>query len=610
MKRIVLFIFLLSGINAHSTIHYVTSLGDSGAGSVRDLIGAAASGDTIEFSVAGTITLVTGEISINQDLTILSSGAANLTLSGNSSNRIFDILAGKVHINSISFENGTTSNSGGAIQNASSDTVTIEKCVFNSCVAAFDGGAIVNDGAFLNIYQTSFTNNLANFDGGAIRINTGTVRIEGSCFNGNTSNFSGAGIRIVGGTCDLINSTLSGNTALLNGGGFEGTMNLINCTITGNTAQNGGGAKPESSTFRNCIVYGNTSTGVGPNFDGAIISHGNNLVGDTAGSDGFASSDLKGLDPLLDILGLNGGYTATHALLGSSPCVDAGTCVNTPSIDQRDVTRTGIPDIGAYEFGGIAFVVNQVSEMLCDGDTIIFGSQLLDSTGVYSETFTNITGCDSTVEITVSLVPVYFTAFANSICSGDTMVFGSQTLTTSGIYTESYSTVYFCDSILELNLTVISPDVNVVQSGTMLTAPATSTAYQWIDCNTNQAIPGETSQIFTATVNGQYAVIVTENGCTDTSACMAVSTVDISKLTSRPVQVYPTSTSGKIAVVFQDVEKTIIVRILNLLGEVVFENAFSNQDNIQVDLAKFDSGSYIIQIDDSRQVTSQRVFKY
>ena len=48
----------------------VTSTADSGAGSLREAIDLAGAGDTIEFLVAGTITLTTGPLVVTRDLTI------------------------------------------------------------------------------------------------------------------------------------------------------------------------------------------------------------------------------------------------------------------------------------------------------------------------------------------------------------------------------------------------------------------------------------------------------------------------------------------------------------------------------------------------------------
>lgn len=610
MKIKLLSILLLLNLGAFATVTSVTSLGDAGAGSLRDIILNANAGDTIDFSVAGTITLTGGEISISQNLVILSSGSANLTLSGNSANRIFNISAGKVYINSVSFENGVFTGSAGAVKNSSTDTVTFDKCVFNFCSATADGGAIHHDGAMLSMLECTITNNNANNDGGGLFINSGDVLISNSTFNGNTSGNAGAGIKVLSGTCTMINSTLSGNTAIGPGGGFDGTILSTNCTITGNSASDGGGANSANAEFQNCIIYNNTAAGSSPDLIGAIISNENNLVGDTTGSTGFLPSDIIGLDPMLDVLGFNGGFTTTHALMSSSPCIDAGFCRSAPRMDQRETPRVGYPDIGAYEFGGTAFVTNMVSQSICAGTQLSFGTLTLDTAGTYSQVFLSTESCDSTVELTLSLLSTYNETATDMICQGDSLTFGTQTIYIGGVYTELFSSVLSCDSSVELTLTVISPDLTVVQSGKTLNATATATSYQWLDCSTNQIIPNDTNQLFIATANGQYAVIITENGCTDTSACYPVTTVGISQNTFTDfVNVFPTDASDYVNVEFKAVNKITTLKIIDVLGKNVFQENYSDTKNIRIDITDLKPGNYFLQIETEENSSSHRFLK-
>jgi hypothetical protein len=77
--------------SALGTTRTVTSLNDSGAGSLRDTIAASASGDTIVFAVTGTIVLTSSSLDVNHDLTILGPGASSLTIARQSTSnfRIF-----------------------------------------------------------------------------------------------------------------------------------------------------------------------------------------------------------------------------------------------------------------------------------------------------------------------------------------------------------------------------------------------------------------------------------------------------------------------------------------------------------------------------------------
>ena len=73
---------------------------DSGAGSLRQTIVAAGSGDTILFTntVSGTIMLTSGGLAIAKNLTIQGPGANVLTVDANDSSRVFNVSAGTFNV--------------------------------------------------------------------------------------------------------------------------------------------------------------------------------------------------------------------------------------------------------------------------------------------------------------------------------------------------------------------------------------------------------------------------------------------------------------------------------------------------------------------------------
>src|ERR687886_49436 len=91
----------------------VTNTNDSGPGSLRNAIASAATGDTIQFasSLANkTITLTSGQLFINKNLTIDADSVGQLTISGNNSSRV--ILTGestKVSLKNLIIANGRVS---------------------------------------------------------------------------------------------------------------------------------------------------------------------------------------------------------------------------------------------------------------------------------------------------------------------------------------------------------------------------------------------------------------------------------------------------------------------------------------------------------------------
>src|SRR5262249_35005295 len=85
----------------------VLNLNDSGPGSLRD--GLASGDDTIDFApkLSGTITLTSGELLVNNSVTINGPGAGKLSISGNDASRVFDIAAGfDVTISSLTITHG------------------------------------------------------------------------------------------------------------------------------------------------------------------------------------------------------------------------------------------------------------------------------------------------------------------------------------------------------------------------------------------------------------------------------------------------------------------------------------------------------------------------
>ena len=92
---------------------------------------------------------------------------------------------------------------------------------------------------------------------------------------------------------------------------------------------------------------------------GNTISAGFNLIGDRSGCAlATISSDIVGADPMFDTnLKDDGGSILTLAILTGSPAIDAGNSAADDGVgnhctaqDQRDNSRVGRCDIGAYEF--------------------------------------------------------------------------------------------------------------------------------------------------------------------------------------------------------------------------------------------------------------------
>jgi hypothetical protein len=249
--------------------------------------------------------------------------------------------------------------------NNGSSTMTLTDCTVTGNTAQNGGGGVVNRGT-VNLTNCAISGNGASGPGGGV-VNTGTANLTNCTISANTATNGGGLSSNQGLRATLINCTVSDNTATNNGGGLYdsiGPANLTNCTVSGNTAASSGGGllnRNGTATLRNTIVAANTAV-TAPDFSGAVVSQGNNLIGKIDGSSGWVSpgagnSDLTGtiakpLNPVLAPLGNYGGPTQTVALLPGSPAIGAGSIGVVPAMltaDQRGLARGSRVDIGAYQ---------------------------------------------------------------------------------------------------------------------------------------------------------------------------------------------------------------------------------------------------------------------
>jgi hypothetical protein len=102
-----------------------------------------------------------------------------------------------------------------------------------------------------------------------------------------------------------------------------------------------------------------------------------------------------------------------------------------------------------------------------------------------------------------------------------------------------------------------------------LAAAANATAYQWIDCNTNEAVAGATDQSFTPIQNGSYAVqLFFGNGCSTTTGCYNVTMDGIDQLHQGIVSAYPNPGDGEVRFNLNAMRG--VLSVYNALGQTVY----------------------------------------
>ncbi len=387
-------------------VREVTNCADDGStGSLRALVAASISGDTIDLTglACDRITLTEGVIDIEvDDLTLRGPGASALTIDGNAADRVLRHAAsGTLTIENLTLAHGrhvatgTDIGYGGCL--AAAGNVILSGSVVRDCTAigvgSYGGGVLSGPLTMRNSTisgNTAFgdhpTNGTAAYGGGAFSYG---VDLVDSTISGNSAIGThnpplshweiGGGLFVARNGGIIERSTIDNNYAMRFAGGLtqEGDLILRNSTISGNRARDddGGGMRVRQVTavfIENSTIAGNQagSFGGGVSFinhalpslvassliannrsgSGDIdiestmplsISGSHNLVGRSAGPLLMPGDTITG-DPLLAPLAANGGSTRTHALGAASPARDRGSNPQALATDQRG---TGFPRV-------------------------------------------------------------------------------------------------------------------------------------------------------------------------------------------------------------------------------------------------------------------------
>ena len=249
----------------------------------------------------------------------------------------------------------------------------------------------------------------------------------------------------------------------------------------------------------------------------------------------------------------------------------------------------------------------------------------------YTVTITDDNGCISTAVANVSDIgaPTVTSSSVDVSCNGlnngsiDNNVFGG-----TGTYTYSWSNLETTEDIMGLtagmytytitdgagcqstgSVTITEPnsiDVAIMSSGaTITTNNSTATSYQWMDCNSNTIISMETGQSFTAIANGDYAVIITEGFCVDTSVCFNVTAMGMTESEkNEQISIFPNPNSG-VFTIKASFKGT--YTIANELGQKIKAFDLNADNNYSISIDGLSNGVYFITGINNQQVTNQKI---
>ena len=367
--------------------------------SLREAIAAAVSGDTIDFSVTGTINLnQNSPLVINKSLTVSGPGASFLTI------RAFDptpatkngdgmqvLLINDADPESLSTVTLTGITITGADRNFvdgagiyTTENLTLDGCVVSDNRTTGQGGGIYshNTQALQNtlvVRNSTITGNSAiNSEGGGIRKRYGSLLIENCTISNNTAAYAGGVSGADGGIIVQVSgSTFAGNhstqTNMIFGGGaifcYNAMLTVSDSSITGNSAANGGGINTRQTwvTVSNSTLSNNTATTDGGAIwvtDLGVTLTDCVIQGNTAGTKGGGVQSQSSLTVTRTTIS---GNSATSTTSGSG----GGVSSSSPML----LVDSTINNNSARYGGGIAissFGTTQIVRSTLSGNTATF----------------------------------------------------------------------------------------------------------------------------------------------------------------------------------------------------------------------------------------------
>jgi hypothetical protein len=251
----------------------VTSLSDSGPGSLRAALAQARDGETITFSqqLDGKTIQLTEDLTLNKKVTVQGLQDGTISIStGRTGKGIVIGEQAEATFDHVTFAHSYTHR---ASLIANHGILTLNNCQLNDNQSYSLGGGAIANYSRLVLNHTSLIHNQTSGNGGAINDLFGIVTLNNSTITGNIAYNNGGGLYSQGGHIEMIESKVFNNQAQLPhstitnnyGGGIDvvnGSFNMFSSQIFGNTSgYYGGGIALQGSlaTINNSIIHDNTA---------------------------------------------------------------------------------------------------------------------------------------------------------------------------------------------------------------------------------------------------------------------------------------------------------------------------------------------------------------
>jgi len=249
---------------------------------------------------------------------------------------------------------------------------------------------------------------------------------------------------------------------------------------------------------------------------------------------------------------------------------------------------------------------------LCSGGTYSWKGTTYYLPGTYNIQHYTTEGCDSVERLVLHVRSDYTTKLSEHICMGDSLFFDGGFIKNQGNYRDTLYSIFGCDSILDLSLSLSPSDTNIWQSGDTLFTTPQNANFRWWNCDKQQFVYAANQSYFVPFQNGHYAVEISSNGCSYLTSCLEVTGLAIgeSKNNNLSIRIMPNPNKG---VFFLELEaqgkQEYQIQIFDALGKEIYNQTIEFEDykKLKIDLESKPAGVYQLRIVLEEEVISRRI---
>ncbi|MPL92261.1 hypothetical protein SDC9_38359 [bioreactor metagenome] len=385
-------------------------------------------------------------------------------------------------------------------------------------------------------------------------------------------------------------------------------------------------------TYKGCDSTINLNLIVNPNKTTnlfAVITQGDvyNQNGFNETTTGVYTQTLqttKGCDSIVNLT-LN-VYPATTNNINAEICQGETYTLNGFNESTEGIyTQTLVGYNGIDSIVTLILTINQpattnLTAEICQGETYSLNGFNTSTAGLHTRNLQTTKGCDSTVNLTLTINQPATTNLTAEICQGQTYTLNGFNVNTAGLHTQNLQTYKGCDSTVNLTL-----NINELSTPTNLTLNniANYIELNWVGNGEEYIIYKDNDSLITTSLNTfkDSNVVDGTNYCYKVKAlnsicgsefsdevCLTFLSLEEIKINGINAILYPNPASSKVNLTVEGLYEDADVNLYDINGKFLKKVSIkANQNELEIDINELPKGVYSIRIVNVRIAISRKL---